>query len=123
MVSYNIEQAIGEARRNILTVLMKQFGLDLQGAMNQAHEYHREVQRKFIRLLDEVPSFGLEVDRAVSEYIFHMGCWMPANNCWSYEGGRYFGKTGLDVQRDGWVELYPKVKTYLELDRVLGYSS
>jgi len=123
MVSYNIEQAVGEVRRNILTVLMRQFGLDLQEAMNRAYEYHRDIQRKFIRLLDEVPSFGLEVDKAISDYIFHMGCWVQGNACWGFEGGRYFGNKGLDVQRDGWVELFPKVTAYPELDREFGYSS
>ena len=91
--------------------------------MNRAYECLRELQRKFIRLLDEVPSFGREVDTAVSEYIFHMGCWVQANVCWSFESGRFFGNKGLDVQRNGWVELFPKVNTYSDLDRELGYSS
>ena len=123
MQSYNIEQAVGEVHRNVLTVLMQQFNLDPQEAMDRAYECLRELQSKFIRLIDEVPSFGREVDTAVSEYIFHMGCWVQANVCWSFETGRFFGNKGLDVQRDGWVELYPKVNTYPELDRELGYSS
>jgi hypothetical protein len=122
MASYNIEQAVGEVHRNIVTVLMREFDLDPQEAMNRAYECHREIQRKFIRLLDEVPSFGLEVDKAVSDYIFHLGCWVQGNACWGFESGRYFGNKGLDVQRDGF-ELFPKVKTYPELDREFGYSS
>ena len=121
MVSYNIEQAVGEVHRNIVTVLKQQFYLDSQGAMNQAYECHRERQRKFIRLIDEVPSFGLEADRAVSDYIFHLGCWVQALMCWGFESGRYFGNKGLDVQQDGF-ELFRKVKTYPELDREFGYS-
>ena len=111
MASYNAEQAVGEVHRNILSVLMRQFNLDPQGAMNRAYECHRGMQRKFIKLLDEVPSFGLEVDKAVSDYIFHLGCWVQGNLCCSFESGRYFGNKCLDVQRDGWVELLPSVKT------------
>ena len=102
---------------------MQQFNLDSQEAMDRAYKCHREIQRKFIGLIDEVPSFGREVDTAVSDYIFHMGCWVQANVCWSFESGRFFGNRGLEIQRDGWVELYPKVKTYPELNRELGYSS
>ena len=122
MASYNIEQAVGEVHRNIVTVLMQQFDLDPQGAMNRAYECHLEIQRKFIRLLDEVPSFGVEVDTAVSDYIFHLGCWVQGLLCWDFESERYFGKKGLDAQRDGF-ELFPKVTTYPELDREFGYSS
>ena len=43
MISYNIEQTVGEVRRNIITVLMREFDLDVQGAMDRAHEYHREI--------------------------------------------------------------------------------
>ena len=123
MQSYNIEQAVGEVHRNMLTVLMRQFNLDPQEAMNRTHECLREIQRKFIGLLGEVPSFGLAVDTAISDYIFHLGCWIQANVCWGFESGRYFGNKGVNVQRDGWVEVFPKVKTYPELDRELGYSS
>jgi len=115
MLSYNIEQAVEEVRRNLITVLMRECDLDVQGAMNRAHEYHREIQRKFIGLLDKVPSFGVEVDNAVSDHIFHLGNWPPANMYWSYEGARYFGDKGLDVLRDGCVDLFPKVKTYPEV--------
>ena len=122
MASYNIEQAFGDVHRNIVTILMRQFDLDPQEAMNRAYECHLEIQRKFIKLLDEVPSFGLEVDTAVSNYIFHMGCWVQGVMCWDFETGRFFGNKGLDAQRDGF-ELFPKVKTYAELDRELGYSA
>ena len=90
--------------------------------MNRARSCHREIQRKFIRLLDEVPSFGVEVDTAVSDYIFHLGCWVQGIMCWGFESRRYFGNKGLDVKRDGF-ELFPRVKTYPELDREFGYSS
>ena len=109
--SYNKEQALGEVYRNIVTVLMRQFDIGPQEAINRAYECHRDIQRKFIRLLDEVPSFGLEADTAVSDYIFHLAYWVQGIMCWGFESGRYFGDKGLDVQRDGWVDLLPKVKT------------
>lgn len=110
MASCNIEQVLGEVHRNIVTVLMQQFDPDPQEAMNRVYESHLEIQRKFIRLLDEVPSFGPEVDKAVSDYIFPLGCWVQVLMCWDFETGRYFGNKGLDTQRDG-CELFPKVKT------------
>lgn len=117
MVSYNIEQAIGQVHRNIITVLMHQFDLDLNEAMDRAYEYHRETQRKFISLLNEVPSFGVEVDKAVSDYIFHLGNFAQGHACWGFDSGRYLGELGLDVQRDGWVELFPKVTAELNRER------
>ena len=68
-------------------------------------------QRKFIRLLDEVPSFGPEADTAISNYIFHAGCWVQGIMCWDFETGRFWGTKALTFSAMEWVKLLPKVKT------------
>src|SRR4051812_17193756 len=42
LASWNVEQAIGNDGWNILTVIMRQFGVDINDAMKKAHEYHYE---------------------------------------------------------------------------------
>jgi hypothetical protein len=115
MVSYNIEQAIGDVRWNILAIIMRQFGTDINGAMARAHDYHREKQRRFISLINQVPSFGPEVDSEVAEYIFVLANWVQANNNWNFEGGRYLGPLGFEVRRTRKVELFPKINAYTDL--------
>jgi len=95
---------------NILTVAMRQFGLDVQEAMNWAGKYHYEQQSKFISLLAKVPSFGSdEVDRDVADYIFYMGIWVHGNVVWNFENQRYFSEKPIESGRDKLVEIYPKV--------------
>jgi len=89
---------------------MRQHMLDLDGAMDWACKYHEGMQRRFLTPVMQVPSFGDEVDRDVSEYIFHLANWVQGNTCCSYECGRYFGDKGLEVRRTGVVALLPKVK-------------
>jgi len=47
MYSYNIEQATGYDGHNILTVVMNEKGLDLDGALRWLGEYYGEVLSKF----------------------------------------------------------------------------
>ena len=110
MASYNIEQAMGHADWNILTVAMRQFGFDIQKALDWAAKYHYEMQSKFLSHISNVPSFGSdEIDRDVANYIFYLGTWVHGNVVWQFNNERYFKKQPLESGRDRIVEMYPKM--------------
>ncbi|KAF9560259.1 terpenoid synthase [Agrocybe pediades] len=109
IVSYNREQATGDDRHNILTIVMRQFGLDLDGALEWVAQYHEEVRTRFLDGLKRVPSWGGEIDKNMEVYINGLGNWPRCNDCWNFESGRYFGKKGPEFQKTRWVPLLPKV--------------
>ncbi|KAK6980733.1 terpene cyclase [Favolaschia claudopus] len=117
MFSYNKEQATGDDCHNILTIAMREFNIDLDGAMAWLYEHHAKVQAEFLAGLQEVPSFGLEIDEHVRDYIWSMGIWPRSNDSWSFECGRYFGSKGLEIQRTRYVPLLPKVGRDMTLKR------
>ncbi|KAJ7240251.1 isoprenoid synthase domain-containing protein [Mycena rebaudengoi] len=109
IASYNKEQAAGDDRYNILTIVMHQFNIDLQAAMVVVCDLHHEIEAKFLAALKTVPSFGPEIDEQLQEYIQHLAGWPRSNDCWNFEGGRYFGNKGLEIQKTRCVPLMPKI--------------
>ena len=63
--------------------------------MNWACQYHYQKQVEFLALLEQVPSFGPQVDEALKEYANSLGNFVRANYCWSFEGKRY-GEVGQE---------------------------
>ncbi|OCB85493.1 terpenoid synthase [Sanghuangporus baumii] len=108
LVSYNKEQAIGDDHDNILTVVMNEYNVDVQGAIQWAVSYHSEVKMKFLDGLDRVPSWDPDMDRQVRQYLHGLANWARGNHCWSFEGGRYFGDKGLGYQKSRVIPLLPK---------------
>ncbi|KZT01823.1 terpenoid synthase [Laetiporus sulphureus 93-53] len=117
IVSYNKEQSVGDDRHNILTIVMRQFNVDLYGAMAWAVQYHEKVEAAFIDGLKRIPSWGEQIDEQVDEYVLGLANWLRANDCWSFESGRYFGNKGLEVQKTRYVPVLPKVKQKSSLHR------
>ncbi|KAJ7436098.1 isoprenoid synthase domain-containing protein [Mycena galericulata] len=109
IASYNKEQATGDDRYNILTIVVHQFNIDLHAAMAVVCDHHNEIEAKFLAALKTVPSFGPEVDTQLQEYIQHLAGWPRSNDCWNFEGGRYFGNKGLEIQKTRCVPLMPKI--------------
>jgi hypothetical protein len=107
MLSYNKEQANGDARYNIITVVMHHLKLDLGEAMKWAAKYHDEIKSKIFICLSTLPSFGPEVDKEVHVLISHVAHAIGAHVLWSFECKRYFGEKGLEVQRTRVVEMLP----------------
>ncbi|KAG2134643.1 isoprenoid synthase domain-containing protein [Suillus cothurnatus] len=110
IVSYNKEQAAGSVDHNLISTVMLELGLDIGGAIAWAANYHAELQRQFIDGLAKVPSWGPSVDVLVKEYLDGIAIWPRASSCWSYEGQRYFGTRGLEIQRTRLVPLLPKAE-------------
>lgn len=90
---------------------MHQFNIDLEAAMAWVASYHKGVENKFLDGMRKLPSFGPAVDRELQEYVLALAIFPRANDCWSFESGRYFGTKGLQVQKTRYVPLLPKVRT------------
>ncbi|KAF8268461.1 terpenoid synthase [Lactarius quietus] len=110
MYSYNIEQASGHGGHNIVTVIMNEKGVDLDGALNWLGEYHGQVLSNFQEQYRMLPSWGLAVDADVKSFVERLGYWIRAIDCWSLETERYFGTKGPEIKEHRRVTLLPKVK-------------
>ena len=115
-MSFNKEQATGNDRHNILTVVMHHHGVDYDGAISWCVARHDDLERKFIEQLKRVPSFGSEVDGRVQKYLNGVANWSRANDSWSFESRRYFGDKGMEYQKTRKVPLLSKVMGYRTQD-------
>jgi len=88
---------------------MRHSNLDVAGAMKWARNYHVKLQVKYLAGLKKLPSFGPQIDKDVKEYLDSIALMVKGNVCWSFEGRRYFGNLGLNVQQTRYVPLRPKV--------------
>ncbi|KAI0371441.1 terpenoid synthase [Pilatotrama ljubarskyi] len=114
VVSYNREQATENDQYNLLTVVMRERGMDLDGAMVWVTLFYNDLAKQFIQGLEHVPSFGSEVDGQLREYLQGIAIWPRCVDSWSFEAGRYFGDQGLELQRTRRVQLLPKRKRNTE---------
>ena len=110
MYSYNVEQARGDDLYNIVTIVMHQFGTDVNGAIRWIADYNQVIVRQFLEAARTLPVWGPEIDCQVQRYVDGLGYWVRANDCWSFESQRYFGTKGLDIQVHRIVKLLPKVE-------------
>ncbi|KAH7904615.1 isoprenoid synthase domain-containing protein [Hygrophoropsis aurantiaca] len=117
MLSYNREQAIGDASYNIITVIMHELHLDLGSAFGWAAKYHAELRERFFNGLGRVPSWGPTIDKQMQEFLDALAIWLRGNICWSFESERYFGKKGAEIQKTRILPLLPKIKVNTELHR------
>ena len=110
MYSFNIEQASGHGGHNIVTVVMNEKGVDLDGALAWLGEYHGEVLSKFQAQSNILPSWGPGIDSDVETFVERLGYWIRGIDCWSLETERYFGTKGPEIQKHRLVRLLPKAK-------------
>ncbi|KAI9462678.1 terpenoid synthase [Russula earlei] len=108
LYSYNIEQAAGHDGHNIVTVVMNEKRLDLNGALKWLGEYHGQVLSKFQAQSRTLPSWGDKIDADVATFVERLAYWIRGVDCWSLETERYFGTKGPEVQRHRLVTLLPK---------------
>ncbi|KAI0744423.1 terpenoid synthase [Earliella scabrosa] len=107
IVSYNKEQAADSASHNVITIAMRQYALDLDGALRWvAQEHAKRVDRALLLWPQALAlPFPTDVMEELSYYVEILMTWARANHCWNFESGRYFGNRGLTVQAEGMVEL------------------
>ncbi|KAF9040486.1 terpenoid synthase [Hymenopellis radicata] len=107
--SYNVEQARGDGH-NIVTVAKNSLCLSLDDALTWISNLHDVSAEMFLErysfLQDDHAVY--QSSEAAQEYIDGVGNWVRANDCWSFESERYFGKDGPMVQNSRLVELLPR---------------
>ena len=109
--SYNMEQAKGHAGNNIVTVLMKARGCDLQTASDIIGAHYAELMDSYLADRERLPSFGSQIDGDVRLYIRAMENWPIGNLEWSFETNRYFGPLHDEIRRTRLVVLTPRRDT------------
>ncbi|KAI0333184.1 terpenoid synthase [Cubamyces sp. BRFM 1775] len=119
LCSYNVEQARGDDAYNIVTVVMAQYGVDLHEAIRWIARFHDHLLDLFVTYCESgsLPSWGSKVDSDLARYIEGIANWVRANDCWSFESQRYFGKDGLEVMERRWLALLPKEEKKAEKAR------
>ncbi|KAG0694264.1 terpenoid synthase [Suillus ampliporus] len=104
-----VDNRPGDKNHNLITAIMLELGLDISSAMAWAAHYHAQVQKRFIEGLTKVPLWGPSVDVPVKEFLDSIAMWARGNHSWSFEGQRYFGTRGPEIQQNRLVLVLPKV--------------
>ena len=92
----------------MVTVIMKEKGVDVQDAIDFIEERYNNAAKKFLEDMKDIPSFSETLDHLVSEYVWGMGNWVKGFLEWAFESGRYFGSKGLEIKSSRIVELSPR---------------
>jgi len=106
--SYNMEQAKGHSGNNIITVIMRQKGVDLQTASDLVGEHFQTLMDRFLSVKNQLPSWGPSVDAIVTRYLKSMEHWIIGNLEWSFETQRYFGPLHAEIKTTRVVTLRPR---------------
>lgn len=67
---------------------MQELELSVQDAFDWIGRYHDGAAREFLGLYDDLPVFSEEtegVNSEIREYVYGLGNWVRANECWSFE--------------------------------------
>ena len=96
--SYGFERSRGFDGHNIITVVMEEYHLDLQQTIYWLSGYISKTISNFLSNSCGLPSWGENIDKAVSVYIDRVGLCVRGHDAWSYETNRYYGEDGLKVQ-------------------------
>ncbi|KAF8636914.1 hypothetical protein AX17_003165 [Amanita inopinata Kibby_2008] len=105
--SYNVEQSKGDTH-NMIPVVMNQYGLDLQSAIDFVGDMCKQSIDRFNQERTTLPTWGPEIDRDVAIYVEGLADWIVGSLHWSFETERYFGKSGRDIKKDRTVHLLPR---------------
>ena len=100
MHSYIRESSSALGDHNLVTVIMAEYNLGVQDALNWLGTYNDGVISRFLSDLKQIPSWDPDTDRKVQMYIDGVGQWVRANDGWSYESERYYGDDGLMVREN-----------------------
>jgi len=105
--SYNVEQSRGDTH-NMIVILMAHQKMSLQDAVDYVGDLCKETIDGFIEAKGRLPSWGPDIDAAVSIYVEGLQNWIVGSLHWSFMTERYFGREGAEVKRSRMVNLLPK---------------
>ena len=103
-----MEQSLGLAGNNVITVLMKTNGVTLQEAANHVGVVFESLMDTYVKNKALVRSFGPEHDANIQAYMQNVGYWVVGNLEWSFKSQRYFGSAHEEVRRTGVVKIAPQ---------------
>ncbi len=109
LLSYNKEQAVGDDEHNIVTVIMKEFDLDVQEAFDEAGRLSDRKIDRFYHLYNNLPRWAESVNLDVHRFVNDMAQCVSGVMHWSYESQRYFGNRGLVVKQTRLMQMLPRV--------------
>lgn len=110
MLSYSKEQAIGDEEHNIVTVLINQYRLTVQEAMDKTGDLADKKMDKFCDLYLQVPRYVGLIDLDIQKLVDGMAQCVSGVMHWSYESQRYFDQRDMEIKRSRQVRLLPKVE-------------
>ena len=90
---------------NIVVIVMKTYGMELQTAVNHVGEMCRATVDKYLKNKVRLPSWGPQIDNDVGRYIQRLEGWMSGSLHWSFLSERYFGHKHDQLQANGLVQL------------------
>lgn len=106
--SYNKEQSCHDIYSNVIAVLMREQGLDLQAAFDYSGQLCKSAIQRFEDNRAALPSWGEEVDRQVAIYVQGLLDVAVGSLHWTLNSARYFGKDRQTVKGDRFIKLLPK---------------
>ena len=100
-----MERDKGHGAHNLLTAIMVELRIDVHEALRFIEQKHASVAESFLEAQERIKTRGLAND--VEKYIWGLGNWVRAIDCWYFESERYWGPggRGLRIQRARWVNI------------------
>ncbi|KAF9067678.1 terpenoid synthase [Rhodocollybia butyracea] len=108
LCSYNVEQAVGNDLHNLVTIVMNQYNLNVQGAMDWIGRYHDKIVDRVLQNYRNLPDWGPVINPQIRRYCDDVGIWVRGIDSWNFHGWRYFRGKGREIEKTRWVELMPK---------------
>ena len=99
---------MGHTGFNVVTILMRERQLSLQGAADAIGTEFSDLVRSFSTGRLELPSWGNDVDDALKSYVDSMEIWADGYLKWCFISRRYFGQRLEDVKKTRIVKLKPR---------------
>ena len=118
MHSYGLEYSRGLDGHNVITVIMHEYHLNLQGALYWLSGYASKTISKFFSDQKNLPTWGPTIDEALKVHFDRVGRCVRGYDAWSYETKRYYGENGLKVQKSRKITLKPRDEAYITKDQL-----
>ncbi len=91
---------------NIVTVIMNEYRLDLQRALDWLEIHVKKLTQTHLSTMARVPSWYIrgvsaeadDIDRRVGIYLSVLGQWVRGSDDWVFETDRFFGERSMEIK-------------------------
>lgn len=98
LYSYAIEHEKHLDGNNVIEILKRTKGLDVQEAANWIESKFKELLQTYLQAKGRMRSFGPDVDTMVGVYLRGAEQWVGGNLAWSFDCQRYFGTRHIEIK-------------------------